>query len=131
MAESATTAWSARLVGMGTGEADPLGRVDSLMEIITRAHAVIYTRHRRLIELGLADEKTRRLLDESVRIVLEDAPEAARKPRLLALEQAARQLLDPAASAERTDVEQAIVDAEARLRAALRRQQQIADELTP
>lgn len=131
MAESATTAWRARLVGMGTGEADPLGRVDSLMEITTCAHAVIYTRHRRLVGLGLADEKTRRLLDESVRIVLENAPEAARKPRLLALEQAARQRLDPAASADRTDVEQAIVDAEARLRAVLRRQQQIADELTP
>ena len=116
---------------METGEADPLGRVDSLMEIITRAHAVIYTRHRRLVELGLADEKTRRLLDESVRIVLEDAPEVARRPRSLAFEQATQQLLDPAASPDATEAEQAIVHAEERLSALLRRQQKIADELTP
>jgi len=85
------TAAGGRLVGVASGgERDPLGRVESLMEIITRAHAVIYTEHGRLVDGGLTTETTRRLLRESVRIVFEHAPEAARAARTLAQERALR-----------------------------------------
>lgn len=125
------TAAGVRLVRMTSeSHGDPLGNLESLMEIITRAHAVIYAEHRRLVDLDLADETTRELLDESVRIVFERAPEAAREARSVAHEQAMQQLLDPASGpGDPPALERATGRAEDLLQSLLRRQEEIAREL--
>ena len=79
-------------------EFDPLASVDSLLEIITLAHAAIYTVHRRLIDLDADDEESRPLLQESVEIVFSKAPEVGRRARELTAEWGACQLLDPSAA---------------------------------
>lgn len=115
---------------MGSDETDALGRIDALMETVASAHTIIYARHRRLVERGLVDETTSALLRESVAIALERAPELARGARELALDQAARRLLDPTASDDDgLTVTRAIAQAAEQLLGLLRRQQQIAYEL--
>jgi hypothetical protein len=65
-------------------EFDPLATVESLLEVITLAHATIYTQRRRLINLGADDDESRRLLEESAEIVFSQAPRASRRARELA-----------------------------------------------
>jgi len=111
-------------------ESDPLAIVESLVEVITLAHAAIYTEHRRLTDLDADDDETRRLLDESARIVLSDAPKAGQRARELASEWGARQLLDPAsAAAALTATKEEALRAERALRRSLRRQEEIAAQL--
>ena len=99
------------------------------MDIVSSAHMLIYTRHRDLIARGLADDTTRALLDESVRIAVERAPAVFLSAREVALDHAAQRLLDPASDAV-SGIERAIMQAEQALDDLLRRQRQIADELT-
>lgn len=110
--------------------ADPLNRIESMIEIIGIAHAAIFTQHRRVIDLGRDDERSRALLDESVRIVFDEAPSATRKARSLAERWGGQQLLDPdAVQGTETVLAAEIEKAEDRLAALLERQEQIADEL--
>lgn len=111
-------------------EFDPLATVDSLLEIITLAHAAIYTEHRRLIDLDADDDESRRLLDESAEIALLQAPSAGRRARELASEWGARQLLDPSSAASAlAATEKETARAERALRRLLRRQEEIAAKL--
>lgn len=111
-------------------EFDPLATVESLLEIITLAHAAIYTAHRRLIDLGADDEESRQLLEESVEIVFSKAPEVGRRARELASEWGARQLLDPsAAPSVLAAAENEAAHAERALRRLLRRQEEVATRL--
>lgn len=111
-------------------ELDPLATVESLLEIITLAHAAIYTTHRRLIDLGADDEESRRLLDESVEIVFSQAPEVGRRARELAAEWGARQLLDPSsAPSVLAAAENEAARTESALRQLLRRQEEVATRL--
>lgn len=117
----------ARLAGV-SADKDPLGRIDAQMDIVSTAHAIIYTPHRDLVARGLEDDVTGELLEESVRIALQQAPEIVRSAREVALDQAVHRLLDPASGAE-ARVAQAITRAEDAFADVLRRQQEIADEL--
>lgn len=101
-----------------------------MLEIIGIAHAAIFTQHRRLIELGRHSERSRLLLDESVRIVFTEAPFAARWARSLAERWGEQQLLDPVSADEtRTQLNEELEYAERRLRELLARQEGIAAEL--
>lgn len=83
-----------------------------------------------MIDLGRDDERSRALLDESVRIVFNEAPSTTRKARSLAERWGEQQLLDPdAAQGTETVLAAEIEQAEDRLAALLERQEQIADEL--
>lgn len=111
-------------------ESDPLASVESLLEIITLAHAAIYTVHRRLSDLDADVEESRQLLQESVEIVFSKAPEVGRGARELAAEWGARQLLDPsAAPSVLAAAEKEAAHAERALRRLLRRQEEIATRL--
>lgn len=101
-----------------------------MIEIIGIAHAAIFTQHRRVIDLGRDDERSRALLDESVRIVFHEAPSATRKARSLAERWGEQQLLDPGAAKGTGAVLAAEIEqAEDRLAALLERQEEIAAEL--
>lgn len=111
-------------------EPDPLTTVESLVEVITLAHAAIYTEHRRFIGLDADDADTRRLLDESAKIVFSQAPKASQRARELASEWGARQLLDPAsAAAALAATKEEAIRAERALRDLLHRQEEIAARL--
>jgi hypothetical protein len=110
--------------------ADPLSRIDSMVEIIGIAHAAIFTQHRRLIDLGLDDEGSRGLLDESIKIVFTDAPSATRRARALAERWGEQQLLDPGrAGPTRDQLATELEQSERRLEGLLARQEEIAREL--
>ncbi len=110
--------------------ADPLSRIESMVEIINIARAVIYTQHRLLIDLGRDDAHGKGLLSEFVRVVFTDTPAATRGARALAERWGEQQLLDPpSAPATLALLDEAIKDAEARLGRLLARQEQIAAEL--
>ena len=108
---------------------DPLAHVDSLLEIITRAHLLIFSAHRRLVELGLSHDETAELLSESTEIALERAPEAVRAARAAAQDQALRLLLDPQSPADEAGLAELIGAAESTLTGLLQRQQQIVKDL--
>ncbi len=111
-------------------EFDPLASVESLLEIITLAHAAIYTAHRRLIDLDADDEESRRLLEESVEIVFSKAPKVGRRARELSAEWGASQLLDPStAPSVLAAAEKEAAHAERELRRLLRRQEEVATRL--
>lgn len=109
---------------------DPLGRIDALMDTISRAHLVIFTLHRQLVGSGDAADRARELLRESASILFEQAPEVARAPRNAARDHGLRQLLDPDALLDDEAAKRAISSAEAALTRLLRRQQAIAGELS-
>jgi hypothetical protein len=69
-----------------------------MLEIISIAHAVIFTQRRLLIDLGHDEASSRGLLEESVRIMFSDAPDATREVRALAERWGEQQLLDPASA---------------------------------
>ena len=111
-------------------EPDPLATVESLLEVITLAHAAIYTGHRRLVDHGIDDEESRRLLQESVEIVFDEAPTTAQRVRELAAEWGTRQLLDPpSAPGSLAAMEREAAHAETALRQLLQRQEEIAARL--
>jgi hypothetical protein len=117
-------------VSSSASDPDPLASVESLLEIITLAHAAIYTGHRHLVDLGVDDDDSRRLLEESAGIVFDEAPTAGQRARELASEWGARQLLDPtSAPAALAAAESEAARAEAALRQLLRRQEEIAASL--
>lgn len=58
--------------GAGVTPDDPLRRVEALMEMIATAHTAIFTWHRRVIDVGRDDDRTRDLLGESARIAVRD-----------------------------------------------------------
>jgi hypothetical protein len=120
-----------RLVCVGSAsDFGPLETVESLLEVITLAHAAIYAEHRRLVDLGADDDESRRLLAESVRIVFSEAPDASRRARGLASEWGGRQLLDPSSAASALmATEEEAARAEPALRQLLRRQEEIAARL--
>lgn len=110
--------------------ADPLRRIEAIVEIIGLAHAAIFTQRRLLIDLARDDERSRALLDESVRIVFTEAPNAAREARSLAEHWAEQQLLDPhRAEITWSRLSAEIGDAQRRLMGLLARQEAIAAEL--
>lgn len=101
-----------------------------MVEIIGIAHAAIFTQHRVLIDLGRDDETSRALLDESVRIVFTDAPNATNRVRALAERRGEQQLLDPrGAEATRALLAAAIEKAEHQLADLLARQEELAADL--
>lgn len=101
-----------------------------MVEIIGIAHASIFTQHRVLIDRGRESERSRALLDESVRIVFTDAANAVHGARSLAERWGEQQLLDPTTAEETaTALAAKVEEAEGRLAALLMRQEEIASEL--
>ncbi len=68
------------------------------------AHQFAFDRHRKLVELGAADDNTRRLLAESATIALQEIPAFARDWRPVEREWFEVELLDPAELPRMTEV---------------------------
>lgn len=114
---------------MSPNEDDPLGFAEALLGVVSRAHVAIFRLHQTLVELGVADDGSRALLDESVQIALRSAPATLRGARHALFDEAIEQLLQPSA-AELSEAAQVLIsETERTLRVLVRRQEQIADEL--
>jgi len=109
---------------------DPLGRVEAFLDVINRAHIVIFAQHRRVLDLGRDQARARDLLQASAGIVFREAPAAARRARIAAQNHAIGELLDPGAPIDDAALNRAVREAEMALAEMLQRQQQFADEMS-
>lgn len=78
----------------------PVGRIDLLFEAARIAHEASFELHRRLVILGSDDNYTRRLLEESARIALEELPAVTAQARQLAARWHEQSVRDPEAAPE-------------------------------
>lgn len=113
-----------------TKRPDPLRRLDGYFAAARIAHEYVADLHRELVELDIADNRTRELLRESAAMTLERMPALTRPLRGLAHQWAEQDLLDPPAAEhtiERLDSE--LAELTPKLAALRTRQDQIVAEL--
>ena len=109
---------------------EPLRRLNVVLEAMFIAHETIYGLHRGLVSADQATARSRSLLAESARIVLQSAPEASAPARALASQWHEQSVLAPE-TAEQTalELETELAHAESLLRELLDRESAIAAEL--
>jgi DNA-binding NarL/FixJ family response regulator len=109
---------------------EPLRRLNVVLEAMFIAHETIYDLHRGLVSADRTTARSRSLLAESARIVLQSAPEASAAARALASQWHEQSVLDPdTAEVTAQALETEFAHAEPLLRELLDRESAIASEL--
>ncbi len=109
---------------------EPLQQLNVMLEAMFIAHETIYDLHRGLVNTDQATTRSRSLLAESARIVLQSAPDASASARALASQWHEQSVLDPETAEETAlELETEFAHADPLLRELLARESAIAAEL--
>jgi hypothetical protein len=109
---------------------EPLQQLNVMLEAMFIAHETIYDLHRGLVNTDQATTRSRSLLAESARIVLQSAPDTSASARALASQWHEQSVLDPETAEETAlELETEFAHADPLLRELLARESAIAAEL--